>query len=655
MFIKSKKISNRIILLVLSLELVSISVWGYATYSNSRGEVLNSINSRLYEVALRMETELNHFIEPVKIHIKAIGDTIRALNLSSQDIIPVINELFVGRPEIEELSIVSVDGKEIYRHSRLHGFTNQDARNLASDPLIQQALKDSNSAGQISFSEYYEPIIRTVFMLNNKVGTPFLIDVTINLRLIWNLAQQQDIGETGYVYIVGADSKLISYPDHSYVLAGKRIDAELPADLFTKLDTRKMHIYRSLTGQEVAGISSYDKDMQWWIVVELPTEEGLLPLNRMLNWFILIFICASVFTVTIVLIFAKITMRPLESIMQAIAKISDGESGVQVDVKTGSELSVLADGINNMASKLDERISLLVESQAALLKSKSLYQELNKSLEKKINVATQELRETNRKLSVSVQQAEAANEAKSMFLANTSHELRTPLNAILGYSELINEIAEENNDTQLAKDVEKIVNSARYLLELINNLLDLAKIEKGKLQLLPETIDLQTFLDSISDVIKPLAAANRNKFTLECSPDIGMGVHDSTRLRQIIINLVGNACKFTHDGEVSLNVYVSKQANTEYLHFCVSDSGIGMTPDQIEKLFDVFQQADAKTTRRYGGSGLGLALSKQLAILMKGDIHASSIFGEGSDFTLIIPRDYTEGHVVEMSEKYALP
>ena len=123
MFIKSKKISNRIILLVLSLELVSISVWGYATYSNSRGEVLNSINSRLYEVALRMETELNHFIEPVTIHIKAIGDTIRALNLSSQDIIPVINELFVGRPEIEELSIVSVDGKEIYRHSRLHGFT----------------------------------------------------------------------------------------------------------------------------------------------------------------------------------------------------------------------------------------------------------------------------------------------------------------------------------------------------------------------------------------------------------------------------------------------------------------------------------------------------------------------------------------------------
>ena len=505
MFIKSKKISNRLILLVLSLELVSISLWGYATYSNSRGEVLNSINSRLYEVALRMETELNHFIEPVTIHIKAIGDTIRALNLSSQDIIPVINELFVGRPEIEELSIVSVDGKEIYRHSRLHGFTNQDARDLASDPLIQQALKDSNSAGQISFSEYYEPIIRTVFMLNNKVGTPFLIDVTINLRLIWNLAQQQDIGETGYVYIVGADSKLISYPDHSYVLAGKRIDAELPADLFTKQDTRKMHIYRSLTGQEVAGISSYDKDMQWWIVVELPTEEGLLPLNRMLNWFILIFICAAVFTVTIVLIFAKITMRPLESIMQAIAKISDGESGVQVDVKTGSELSVLADGINNMASKLDERISLLVESQAALLKSKSLYQELNKSLEKKINVATQELRETNRKLSVSVQQAEAANEAKSMFLANTSHELRTPLNAILGYSELINEIAEENNDTQLVKDVEKIVNSARYLLELINNLLDLAKIEKGKLQLLPETIDLQTFLDSIRDVIKPLA------------------------------------------------------------------------------------------------------------------------------------------------------
>lgn len=653
MFFKPNKISNRIILLVLSLELVSISVWGYATYSNSREELLKSISSRLYEVALRMDTELDQFIEPATIHIRAIGNTVRALRLTPKQMIPVVNELFVERPEIEELSIVSGNGEELYRHSRLHGFSSQDARDLGSDPLVQQALNNSISMGRITFSEYFEPIIRIVIKIENNEKAPFLIDTTLNLKWIWSLAQQQKIGKTGYVYIVGDNSKLISYPDHSMVLAGEAVGRKLPSSLFDYQEVRRMNIYKSLTGREVAGISHYDQKMRWWIVVELPTKEGLLPLARMLDKFIVIFLCAAAFAVTVVLIFAKITMRPLENIMQAIQKISNGESGVKVTVKTGTELSVLADGINDMASKLDERIRELMDSQSALLISRSRYKELNKTLEKKVASATEELREANRKLSISVKQAEAASEAKSMFLANTSHELRTPLNAIIGYSELINEAAQEDGDTRLVNDVERIIYSARYLLELINNLLDLAKIEKGKLELLPETVDVHYFLDSIADVIKPLAEVNRNKFTLECSTDIGAIVHDNTRLRQIIINLAGNACKFTHDGEIILNVYASRKDNTEYVHFCVSDSGIGMTPDQIAKLFNVFQQADAKTTRRYGGTGLGLALSKQLANLMRGDIHASSIFGEGSDFTLILPRDYYNGEIAHAPSKQA--
>ena len=182
-------------------------------------------------------------------------------------------------------------------------------------------------------------------------------------------------------------------------------------------------------------------------------------------------------------------------------------------------------------------------------------------------------------------------------------------------------------------------------MELINNLLDLSKIEKGKLQLWPEEFSLKEFLDSVVDIVAPLAEKNRNHFKLDCSPDLGTATHDVTRLRQIIINLVGNACKFTQDGEVSLSINVITVNNCKSLHFCVSDTGIGMTPEQLGKLFEVFQQADAKATRRFGGSGLGLALSKQLALLMKGDIHASSIYGEGSDFVLIIPLDYNESHL----------
>jgi signal transduction histidine kinase len=642
---KSKKISNRIIFLVLSLELVTISVGGYATYSNSRDELLNSIGNRLHEVALRMESELARFMEPASLHISALGDTIRAFNLAPKKIVPIINEMFNVRPEIDELSILNMDGQELYRHGRLAAYQAQDLRNLATDPLVKEGLKNGQSVGPVTFSKYFEPLIRMVFTIPNQRGKSMLIDVTFNLKWMWRLAQKQAIGETGYVYIVGADGKLISYPDHSLVLAGKRIDKELPSTLFNNKDERKMQTYTSLTGQNVVGISHYDEQMKWWIVVELPTAEGLAPLTRMLNSFSFIFICAALFTIATVLIFVNITMRPLESIMQAIARISNGESGVKVDIHTGSELSTLADGINDMASKLDERIQMLLESQAALLASKTRYKELNKNLEERILIATRELRETNHKLVESAVKAKAASESKSMFLANTSHELRTPLNAILGYSELICEDAEENQDTQLVEDAKKIIYSARYLLELINNLLDLSKIEKGKLQLLPEEFSLKDFLDSMIDIITPLAEKNRNQFKLAYPPDIGTATHDITRLRQIIINLVGNACKFTQDGEISLHVNKIKIKNTESLHFCVSDTGIGMTPEQLGQLFEVFQQADAKTTRRYGGSGLGLALSKQLAILMKGDIHASSVYGEGSDFTVILPLHYTDTHM----------
>jgi len=317
-----------------------------------------------------------------------------------------------------------------------------------------------------------------------------------------------------------------------------------------------------------------------------------------------------------------------------------GERGVQVVINTTSELSTLADGINNMAMRLDDRINQLLDSQTALIESKDRYVQLNKNLEERVQIATKDLKETNKKLLENAILAKEANQSKSMFLANTSHELRTPLNAILGYSELICEIAEENEDQQLVEDTKKIIYSAKYLLDLINNLLDLAKIEKGKLLLLPEELDLQEFIKSIGFIVAPLADKNKNKLEIHCPSEINTITTDVTRLRQIIINLMSNACKFTTNGTVELNIYLLTIKGIQYIHFCVSDSGIGMTPEQIERLFEVFQQADAKTTRRFGGSGLGLALSKQLALLMKGNILASSIYGQGSDFTLMLPLNY---------------
>ena len=236
-------------------------------------------------------------------------------------------------------------------------------------------------------------------------------------------------------------------------------------------------------------------------------------------------------------------------------------------------------------------------------------------------------------------EAEAANRAKSTFIANMSHELRTPLSAIIGYAEMISEEIDEGIEaTVLARDVGKIEGNARHLLGLINDVLDLSKVESGKMEAFAETIDLHALTLDIGETATTLVAKKGNRLVLDLGPDGGASlgtIHsDVTRLRQILLNLLGNAAKFTESGAVTLTV---SRCADERVRFAVSDTGIGMTPDQLAKLFQRFQQADASTTRQFGGTGLGLALTRAFVALLGGEIEVSSLQGEGSTFTVTIP------------------
>jgi len=230
--------------------------------------------------------------------------------------------------------------------------------------------------------------------------------------------------------------------------------------------------------------------------------------------------------------------------------------------------------------------------------------------------------------------AEAANRAKSAFLASMSHELRTPLNAIIGYSEMLSEEAEESDATGILPDLDKIRSAGKHLLELINSVLDLSKIEAGKMELFLETFSVARLVKDVADVSMALAAKNNNRLNVSVAPDAGEMRADQTKVRQSLFNLVSNACKFTSDGEVALDV---KRAADGYIEFAVRDTGVGMTTPQVARLFESFTQADASMTRRYGGTGLGLALSRSFARMMGGDILVRSEAGKGSVFTLRIP------------------
>ena len=248
-----------------------------------------------------------------------------------------------------------------------------------------------------------------------------------------------------------------------------------------------------------------------------------------------------------------------------------------------------------------------------------------------------ELAELVDRLTLARDQAMDATRAKSRFLANMSHELRTPLNAVIGITEMLEEDARDDGQDDYLEPLGRVSGAGRHLLHLINDILDLSKVEAGRIELDPEDIDVAELIGELATTAQPLADRNGNRLTVHCPDDVGTMRSDPTRVRQVVLNLLSNACKFTEGGEVSLSAVRHTAEGRDWIRFAVADTGIGMTSEQQSRVFEEFSQADSSTTRKYGGTGLGLAISRRLCRMMGGDIELTSEPGDGSTFTARLP------------------
>lgn len=264
--------------------------------------------------------------------------------------------------------------------------------------------------------------------------------------------------------------------------------------------------------------------------------------------------------------------------------------------------------------------------------------EANDEALKKADEAFKKADEARKKAETEQLKAEDANRAKSEFLANMSHELRTPLNAIIGYSEMLEEDAEDLNQKDFIPELQKIQGAGKHLLGLINDVLDLSKVEAGHMEMHLETFDILPLVKDVVATMQPVITKNSNTLNIQCDDNLGTMVADQVKVRQSLFNLMSNASKFTQNGTITISVSASTTDSKDWIEFRIEDTGIGMMPEQLQKIFNAFAQADSSTTRKYGGTGLGLTITKNFVEMMGGTVNVESTVNKGTKFTIQIPQ-----------------
>jgi signal transduction histidine kinase/CheY-like chemotaxis protein len=448
----------------------------------------------------------------------------------------------------------------------------------------------------------------------NSAGAMEFKDVPAATATLSALTAKEDVVTAG---LYGRDNKMFAH----YSRNNSAIPSLLPAhsqDKGYRFAGGYLQVFHDVTlNGERLGTLFLQSDMRQWSL-RAKRYAGILCI------FVLI---SALFALLVSSKLQRLISRPILHLEDTMRMVSANRNyEVRATKSYGDEIGRLIDGFNTMLSEIQQR-------DTALRGANDELKARTGELEKEILYRKQ----TQEELLKAKHVAEEASRAKSTFLANMSHELRTPLNAIIGYSEMLEEETRESGKSESVQDLRKIQSAGKHLLSLINDVLDLSKIEAGKMGLHLENFDVAPLIDEMTTTLQPAAAKNGNTINVHVAKSLGAMHADVTKVRQILFNLLSNACKFTDHGTISVDVDESKVEGRDWIRFRVSDTGIGITAKQKENLFHEFSQADASIARKYGGTGLGLAITYRFVQLMKGRISVESESGKGATFTVHLP------------------
>jgi signal transduction histidine kinase/DNA-binding response OmpR family regulator len=628
---------------------LAVTVW--LNYSASRTALEAQTNQEALKQVKAAAEQLDAFVNRIGMLARAIAARQRAIGpRPDPGVLPYLEQLlravpaeevygvyvaFEGMRWNEPLAMPWVDRKSFPNPAQVQYDYHQPRWEWYNAPKATRRFNVTEpyydeGGSNITMVSLNEPIIADDGTYIGTTGADLQLDRLMSIvnDIHLRTTTGQAATSSDYSYVVSRAGRIIAHPNRALMLSNVSPGADVRALEGGKLVAHQPHGSARLTLEdEVRRVYWWQAPLTGWkVVLNAPESIVLGPVNRLTARSTIIALIAVGLMVFLVTMVARRMTEPVSELTAAAEAIEAGTfdaAAIQPLAARPDELGGLAHAFQTMGREIQQREQRLAE--------------WNKNLEKTVAERTSALALAASEAEQARNEAESANRTKSAFLANMSHELRTPMNAILGYSEMLIEEVEEVDSESLVADLQKINAAGKHLLALINDVLDLSKIEAGKMTLFAESFDVPAMLAEVVSTITPLVEKNGNVLEVRCPKDAGTMRADLTKVRQTLFNLLSNATKFTSNGRILIEIERQGSAAGELLIFRVSDTGIGMTDEQMGRLFEAFSQADTATARKYGGTGLGLAISRRFCRMMGGDITVGSKYGAGTTFTVTLP------------------